>query len=236
MISKLNQGRGKFIIIEGGDASGKNTQAQLLLKHLQHHGFDIELISFPMYDTHFGSLVAQYLRGEFGSISEVPIEIPSLLYALDRYQIKNKLEDNLRNGKWFIADRYTQSNLAHQGAKLAGEEREKFLDWILAVERRLPQPDLVIYLHVPVEISKKLMDNREHKSYLSSKTSRDIHEQDTEYQKRVVEMYLELSKKFDNWVVIDCLGKSQDKLEPIEIIHQKILKSLENKLGMPKHH
>jgi dTMP kinase len=236
MKSELKDNRGKLIIIEGGDASGKNTQAKLLLKHLQRQGFDIELISFPLYDTPFGTLVAKYLRGEFGSMSEVPIEIPSLLYALDRYQVKNRLENTIQGGKWIIADRYTQSNLAHQGAKLAGDEREKFINWILAVERRLPQPDLVMYLHVPVEISKKLMESRAHKSYLSSETTHDIHEQDTEYQNRVVDMYLKLSNKHENWVVIDCLDKSGNKLESIEIIHHRLLKVLEEKLGVKKHH
>jgi len=109
--STENSDRGKFIVFEGGDGSGKQTQAKLLVKYLQREEKDVELLTFPQYDTPFGSLVAKYLRGEYGSLESVPPEIPSLLYALDRFQVKDELTTGLASGKWFVADRYTQSNL-----------------------------------------------------------------------------------------------------------------------------
>jgi dTMP kinase len=227
---------GKFIVIEGSDSAGKHTQAKLLVKHLQRQNIDTELISFPQYDTDFGKLVARYLRGEFGSLSEVPPEIPSLLYALDRYQAKGKLEEQLKDGKWLVADRYTQSNLAHQGAKLSGEAREKLLSWIEQVEQRLPQPDLVVYLHVPVELAQTLMKTRQHKSYLGQGEKQDIHEVDTVYQQRVVEMYLSLANNRDNWAVIECVDSEKQKLLAIEVIHHRIAKALEQNLHIKSHH
>ncbi len=231
-----NSKPGKFIVIEGCDSSGKHTQATLLVKHLARTGIDIEQLSFPQYNTPIGESIASYLRGEYGSLNNVTIEIPSLLYALDRYQVKRQIESGLATGKWFVADRYTQSNLAHQGAKLDGQRRIEFINWLDTVESRLPIPDLIVYLHVPVAITKLLMDKRKQKTYLEPKKNKDIHEQDINYQQRVVEMYIDLSKNRDNWVVLDCVNELTKDLESIEIIHHKLAKIIEERFGLKKHH
>jgi dTMP kinase len=231
-----NQQPGKFIVIEGSDSSGKHTQATLMTKHLKRSGIDIEQLSFPQYDTPFGELVAKYLRGEYGTLDNVTIEIPCLLYALDRYQVKDSIQNGLCSGKWYLADRYSQSNLAHQSAKLEGQKRQELIAWIDGLESRLPQPDIVVYLNVPVEITMELMANRKHKSYMDKEKNRDIHEQDSDYQKRVIEIYLELAAKRDNWVVIDCYDPKKNKIDSIEIIHHRIAKVIEQKLGVPSHH
>jgi dTMP kinase len=223
---------GKFIVIEGGDSSGKHTQAQLLFKHFKSKQIEVEFLSFPQYDSPFGELVAKYLRGEYGTMSELPPEIPCLLYALDRFQVKDKLEKGLSAGNWYIADRYTQSNFGHQGAKLAGAERKKLIAWIEALESRLPQPDLVIYLHVPVSVSQQLMSNREHKSYLDEETVKDMHELDPEYQQRVVETYLELAESRQDWVVISCVNPKSNELRSIDDIHQEVVDNVINKLDV----
>ena len=90
--------RGKFVVIEGGDSAGKHTQAKLLVKHISQKKSKTELLSFPQYDTPFGELVAKYLRGEYGSLAEVPPEIPCLLYALDRYQKSDYIKTGLASG------------------------------------------------------------------------------------------------------------------------------------------
>jgi dTMP kinase len=233
---KDNQQRGKFLVIEGSDSSGKHTQATLMTKHLQRSGIDIEQLSFPQYNTPFGELVAKYLRGEFGTLDSVTVEIPCLLYALDRFQIKESIQTGLQNGRWYLADRYSQSNLAHQSAKLEGSHRQELIAWIDSLESRLPQPDLVIYLNVPVEITMELMAKRKHKSYMGKEKTKDIHEQDIDYQKRVIETYLELAAARDNWVVIDCYDPKKNKIDSIEIIHHRIAKVVEQKLGVPSHH
>lgn len=228
--NSISQTEGKFIVIEGGDSAGKHTQAELLFKHFRSKQIDVEFLSFPQYETPFGKLVAKYLRGEYGTMANLPPEIPCLLYALDRFQIKSKLSYGLTAGKWYIADRYTQSNFGHQGAKLTGEERKELISWIESVESRLPQPDLVIYLHVPVEISQQLMKTREHKSYLADDKPQDIHELDIEYQQRVIDTYLELAAEAESWVVISCVDSEKNELLSIDDIHQKIIDVVTDKL------
>jgi len=229
----INSSIGKFIVIEGGDSAGKHTQAKLLLKHITKSfpACEMELLSFPQYDTPFGELVAKYLRGEFGTLDHVPPEIACMLYALDRYQVKDKLKSDLEAGKWLIADRYTQSNFGHQGAKLDGDARNELIAWVEGLESRLPQPDLVLYLYVPAKVTQKLMEAREHKSYLASDKHQDIHEQDVTYQERVIETYIAIANSRTNWEVIDCVNKQTGELYSIEKIHRKIVQIVTQRLG-----
>ncbi|MCK5560086.1 MAG: deoxynucleoside kinase, partial [Thermoplasmata archaeon] len=120
----------------------------------------------------------------------------------------------------------------HQGAKFSGEERKRFIAWLERLESRLPQPDLVIYIHVPVEIAQELMQNRKHKKYLDADKNQDIHELDIDYQQRVVETYLELATARENWVVIDCTDKKENKLKTIQRIHQDIVIIVNERLGI----
>ncbi len=221
---------GKFIVLEGIDSAGKKTQAQLLEKYLSDDkSLKVKLLHFPQYDTTFGALVGKYLRGEYGKIDELPPEIPCMLYALDRYQFKDQLIDDLSNDIYYISDRFTQSNFGFQGAKLQDKARWEFILWIEQLESRLPQPDLVIYLHIPVEVSQKLMAARQDKEYLKG-AAQDIHEADLDFQKQVVETYLELAQDRNNWVVIDCV--SDNELRSIEDIQSELQKIVIENLGI----
>ena len=104
--------------------------------------------------------------------------------------------------KILIANRYTQSNMAFQGAKFEGEEMVEFANWIKQMESRLPQPDLVIFLDMPVEQTEMMIGGREDKEYIKGK-KKDIHEEDIEFQKKVRRTYLELAR-LENWKVIRC--------------------------------
>ena len=204
--------RGGFIVIEGADGRGKATQTKLLLGSFKRQGYRAELLSFPQYETHLGKLVSRYLSGEFGSMDALPTEIPTMLYAIDRYQEKLKINNDLNTGTWMVADRYTASNLAHQGAKLDGKERWEFIEWIELLEKRLPQPDLTIYLNVPVEIAHELIKKRQE--------NLDLHERDIPYQHRVVEVYSQLADR-KNWPRINCI--SGNEMRTREEIHKDIV-------------
>jgi len=201
---------GKFFAIEGSDGSGKHTQSKLLVESLQKEGSAVELFSFPRYNKVFGKLVRDYLRGKFGSPQHVPVEFASLLYSLDRYHAKPLLEKALSAGKIVVADRFTASNIAHQAAKLSGTTRQEFIEWLNAVEAKLPKPALTIYLDVPVDVSQKLMAGRGEK---------DLHESNVSYLKQVRVVYLELAKQ-ENWAKIDCTKDA--KMLSIEEVHEMV--------------
>jgi len=235
-ISQRRRSHGKLIVIDGTDGSGKATQAKLLIKYLKKRDLRFKYIDFPRYYSSFhGGVVGRYLKGEFGGLSKVNPYLVSLTYALDRLTAKEELENWLRGGNIVVANRYTSSNMAHQTARVKAKEREKFLRWLAEMEykvHRLPKEDLVIFLHVPVEIGQKLVDKKGKRGYVGG-SRRDIQEKSLEHLKKAEKMYLYLTKKFNHWVKIECLDK-QGKLYSLQRIHQKITDVLCQKGIVPK--
>ncbi|MGH9702977.1 MAG: dTMP kinase, partial [Candidatus Acidiferrales bacterium] len=105
---------GKFIAIEGIDGSGKRTQLDLLDAELSRRGIAHVRVSFPRYESFFGSMVGQFLNGEFGTLDKVDPHFSALLYASDRLEAKPELMGHLQSGAVVLSDRYIGSNLAHQ--------------------------------------------------------------------------------------------------------------------------
>lgn len=202
--------KGRLIVFEGIDGSGKATQAKLLLASLKKQGYKTEYIDFPRYhDSFHGKVVGRYLTGEFGKLTEVNPYLASLAYALDRLTAKDELKRFLAQGKIVIANRYVSSNMAYQAARLKKSQRKAFLRWLSEMEYKvhaLPKEDLVIFLHLPVEVGQKLVDKR---------GERDLYEANLAYLKEVEKMYLALGRGRD-WVKIECVsraGKLKTKAE-----------------------
>ena len=110
--------RGKLVVLEGIDGSGKRTQLDMLARAMQARGIAHATIGFPRYEGFFGRMAARYLNGEFGTLADVDPHFSALLYAGDRFENKKLLENYLTAGKLVLADRYIASNLAHQGARV----------------------------------------------------------------------------------------------------------------------
>ena len=200
--------KGKLIVIDGGDGSGKTTQAQLLVEHLKKQGLPVKYVDFPQYYHSFhGKTVAKFLRGEFGSLDEVSPYLASLAYALDRATMRREMEDFLGKGGYIVANRYATSSLAHQGAKFSDKnEREEFLKWLYELEykvHRIPKENVVIYLHVPWQIGLELTKKRGEQKYLKGKA--DIAEKDKKHRVASEKMYLELTKKYRHWKMVECV-------------------------------
>lgn len=223
--------KGKFIVLEGTDGSGKATQLKLLVDFLKNRGHKVKQADFPQYyTTFFGKLVGRFLKGEFGGISEVSPYLASLTYAGDRFQAREKIENWLKQEKIVVANRYTGSNMAHQAAKLSPSEKIKFVRFIEEMEYKIfkiPREDIVIFLYVPVKIGRKLVDKKKKRPYLDGK-KRDIHEADHSHQKKASEMYLFLAKKYRYWVKINCCDR-QGSLRKPEEIHELILTVLKER-------
>lgn len=219
--------RGKLIVIDGGDGSGKNTQAKLLTKRLKQKGIEVGLYSFPRYQkSFFGELVARYLRGEFGKLDQIPPYLAALAYADDRAQVREEIEQYLSRGAIVICDRYTTSSMAHLSANLSPAKRKEFINWIDELEYRqhkMPRPDKVIYLYLPWQQAERLIKKGAKTRRYSKKA--DIHEKSNRHRIEAEKIYLKFVKKHQNWEKIDCL--ENNKLLPIATIEEKIDKSLE---------
>jgi len=217
--------RGKLIVFEGTDSSGKHTQAKLLEKRLLNQGKKIELSGFPTYQkTMLGELVSRYLKGDFGSKEDTGPEIATLFFVIDRYQFKDIFRKKLDEGTTIILDRYIASNI-FQAAHAEGEERFKIWEWAKTVQSRLPQPDVTIFLDMPPKVSEKLFAAREIKNALVGK-SKDILEADLAYQEKVRKLYLEIARK-EGWIIIDCCKEGM--LRKPEDIHEEVYEKLKER-------
>lgn len=230
-VQQQKRQRGKLIVIDGTDGSGKATQCQLLLDYLKKAGYRTKYIDFPRYYSSFhGGMVGRYLKGEFGGLDEVNPYLASLTYALDRLTARDDMDAWLRNGDLVVTNRYTTSNMAFQTVRVKPEEREIFLRWLIEMEykvHKLPKEEIVIFLHLPAEIGARLAGGKGKRDYLGGQEI-DINETDLEYLKEAEKMYLSLGERFSHWVKIECQDKN-GKLLPPERVHERIVGILEER-------
>lgn len=219
---------GKLIVVEGTDCSGKATQTELLVKSLIEKEKKAIRLTFPMYDTPTGKILGGPVLGNPNISScwfdegyaSVDAKVTSLYFAADRKYNIDKVREYLNQGYYVILDRYTSSNMAHQGSKIENkDDRFYFYQWIDKLEYwllELPKADLTIFLHVPSWLSYQLKKNRE---------VLDEAETNEEHLKRSEEAYVELSELY-HWTVIECEDKEKKEIRTIESIHQEILSAI----------
>lgn len=120
--------KGRLIVIEGTDGSGKSTQFARLCQRAEAAGIPFQRLVFPQYQEESSALVRMYLGGEFGKHPEdVNAYAASSFYAVDRYASWKKVWQRwYERGGLVLTDRYTTSNAVHQGSKLPDEERAPF--------------------------------------------------------------------------------------------------------------
>ena len=221
--------KGRLIVLEGTDGSGKSTQFAKLCQRVQAEGIAFRRLVFPQYQEESSALLRMYLRGEFGKRPEdVNAYAASSFYAVDRYASWKKVwqQDYLAGGL-MLADRYTTSNAVHQSSKVPEGERPAFFQWLFDFEYHrlgLPEPDLVFYLDMPTERAAELLRRREGETH----TTGDIHEVDTAYLAQCRRVALRAAE-LCGWVRISCVdGAGAIRTE--EEIHEEIWTKIQSVL------
>ena len=211
---------GKLIVFEGTDGSGKATQTALLCRELESRGVPFRKLEFPRYKEESSALLRLYLSGAFGTDpADVNAYAAATFFSVDRYaSFKQDWGGWYRQGGLVIADRYTTSNAVHQTSKLPPQERQAFLDWLFDFEYRklgLPEPDRVLYLDVPTELSEQMMRRREQLTH----TTADIHDQDEAYLRACRENAKKVAERC-SWQRIGC--SKDGAMRTVEDIHEEI--------------
>ncbi|HRJ06417.1 MAG TPA: hypothetical protein PK096_02660 [Candidatus Saccharibacteria bacterium] len=216
---------GLFIAIEGGDGSGKATHAKLLADYLREQGYQVHESDFPRYGEPSAYYVERYLNGDYGGPDDVPAELGSLPYAIDRFAAKDEIIEHLKKEKGIvISNRYVASNLAHQGAKI-GEQglRKVFYERTKTTEYDIlgiPKPDLNIVLIMPSEHAQANVDKKEARGYTSLK--RDIHEADAGHLDKAKANFEELCAMYSSeFTAISCTDNA-GSMRPIDQIQAEI--------------
>lgn len=212
--------RGKLIVIDGLDGSGKSTQAQLLWERLKELPGGAELISYPDYEKPSSTLVRMYLNGEFSeNADDVNAYAASTFYAADRYAGYMQHWGPLyRQGKTILASRYVSSNAIHQMVKLPRAEWDAFLAWLADYEYEkleLPRPDLVLFLDMPRIVADRLILSR----YGGDESKKDIHERNRAYLEKC-EQSAQYAAQKKGWHVIPCSDGTNPL--PVDTIAEQI--------------
>jgi dTMP kinase len=220
-----------LVAIEGIDGSGKGTQAQRLVSALQCSGLRACLLSFPRYrETAFGRRVGEFLNGRFGALREVHPLLVSLLFAGDRFESRPVLREAIAANDVVILDRYVASNVAHQTARVEGDERRELRAWIEQLEfglYELPQPGLVILFDLEVHQAQQLIARKARRSYTNR--SADLHEADGRYLERVRQVYLQLAADDPAWQTIAVFRN--DQVRPADEIGAEVESTVRAVLG-----
>ena len=222
--------KGKLIVFEGIDGSGKSTQYRLLCEELEARGVAFRKLVFPQYEEESSALIRMYLRGDFGSRpTDVNAYAASAFFAVDRYaSYKKSWGEWYEGGGLIVTDRYATSNAVHQASKLPEEEREPFFRWLADFEYGklgLPAPDLVLLLDVTTEAAAAQRAVRE----AATGTDADIHERDLAYLEQCRGASLAAAGAY-GWRVVDCMEKG--KMRSVEDIRAEIRAAVLTELGL----
>ena len=202
--------RGKLIVLEGTDGSGKSTQTELTKKYLEDNNLSFTYYHFPMYGhNQFSDVIARFLRGEFGEADEVDPLFVANIYAMDRFRFLPTLDQDLEENDVVLLDRYVYSNIAYQCAKFEDpDEIQRMKEWIFEFEfgfLSLPYPDLNIFFDVPMGVTRKRLETQREggdREYLQGK--QDVHEVSIEFQGKVRDNYIMSMLAGTNCKIIQC--------------------------------
>lgn len=225
--------RGKLIVVEGTDCSGKETQTNLLLTNLHNDNIKVEKFSFPNYQSPTGKIIGgPYLGKSYicdgwfpEGAPKVDPKVAALYYAADRKYNIYKIKFLLENSVNVILDRYVYSNMAHQGGKIKdSNERFAMYDWLDKLEfslLELPEADIKVFLHLPVEQATKLRMGREE--------ALDENEKDINHLKDAERAYIEIANKY-NFKTIEC--NIENNIRTIEDIQDELYNFIKEEINI----
>jgi len=145
-----NSGRGRFIVFEGIDGSGKTTASKSLVDSLRASGLDAEWTCEPT-GTWTGDAVRKGSKEARSPATE------ALLYAADRSEHAAWIDETVSKGAWVVCDRYLGSSLAYQGAVLGGA-----LEWLKSINGPIAiEPDVTFLMRLEPEEAMRRMSGRE---------------------------------------------------------------------------
>ena len=205
-IQMSSSNNAKFITFEGIDGCGKSTQAKLLLEYMNKSGVETILVREPG-GTNISESIREILlhssSGQMGDRTE------SLLMTASRAQLTQEvIIPNMDQGKFVIADRYSDSTLAYQGGG-----RNLDIEWLIKLNNYATftlLPDITFFVDIRSEEALRRLDSNKDR----------IEGEGIEFQARVRKTYHELAERFnDRYVILDGYGEIDD-------IHQKVLNEM----------
>lgn len=223
--------KGRFIVIEGIDSSGKNTQFKLLKKRLKKEVKKLKVVEFPRYyDSIWGEMLSDFMNGRYGRFKDIHPKMAMLMYMLDEYTWGRDIGEKwLNKGYWILSDRFFTSNV-HQIAKYKTNRKKKFRDWLWKAgyqELGILKPDLVIFLDVNPTIARELLKNRKADKYLIGK-KKDIAERVFQHQVDSFNEYLFTVEHQKFWRKVRCTTAGE--IDKPDLIHERVWEVIKSQI------
>ncbi len=211
----------KIIAFEGIDGTGKTVQLQRLYERLTASGrLRVKTLSFPMYDTFFGSECGRLLSGSGGvRANEVDGKSMALWYALDRFEAFQTFDYS--DADVLLINRYLLSNAVYQSVRDRDLGKPDLLEFVIELEYehfKIPHADAHIVLDMKPENAYENVGKKGFRDYVGDQP--DIYEALPDIQKRARQKYMEYAKRMPGIHIIPCM--EQNKLKSIETIGQLI--------------
>ncbi|EGL81840.1 Thymidylate kinase [Caldalkalibacillus thermarum TA2.A1] len=208
---------GLFITFEGPDGAGKTTQLTLLAEALKASGYDVTVTREPG-----GTLISDRIRRIIldPDHQSMRAQTEVLLYAASRAQhVLEKIKPALAQGKIVLCDRFVDASIAYQGYGLGvGEEQVRMINQF-ATQGLVPHKTFL--LDIAAEEGRRRLAERKQAEFKQGLDR--IEQKDLAYHERVRRGFLRLAEQEDRIVLIDAS-------QPVEVIHQQILREVRSLL------
>jgi len=190
--------RGKFITFEGGEGTGKSTQAAMLGARLESYGLAVQLTREPG-----GSPGAEIIRHVLltGAAKPLGADVEAMLFAAARDDhVQCTILPALRSGKWVVCDRFADSTRVYQG--ILGQVDQKLINVLERVSVGELAPDLTVILDLPVQVGLERAKLRRGPAQADR-----FEGEGADFHERLREAYLAIAtREPDRCVVIDAIA------------------------------
>jgi len=190
--------RGKFITFEGGEGTGKSTQAAMLGARLESYGLAVQLTREPG-----GSPGAEIIRHVLltGAAKPLGADVEAMLFAAARDDhVQCTILPALRSGKWVVCDRFADSTRVYQG--ILGQVDQKLINVLERVSVGELGPDLTVILDLPVQVGLERAKLRRGPAQADR-----FEGEGADFHERLREAYLAIAtREPDRCVVIDAIA------------------------------
>jgi dTMP kinase len=207
--------RGKFITFEGGEGTGKSTQAAMLAQRLETYGLAVQLTREPG-----GSPGAEIIRHVLltGAAKPLGADVEAMLFAAARDDhVQCTILPALRSGKWVVCDRFADSTRVYQG--ILGQVDQKLINVLERVSVGELSPDLTVILDLPVQVGLERAKQRR-----GSARADRFEGEGVEFHQKLRDAYLDIAAhEPDRCVVIDTTASK-------DIVADAIWHSVESRL------
>ncbi|MBN2377895.1 MAG: dTMP kinase [Sedimentisphaerales bacterium] len=197
--------KGKFIVLDGPDGSGKSTQIELLARTVREKGVKTLVLRDPG-GTVIGEEIRQILLNP--THEKMSVRCETLLYMASRAELFSQCIEPALEKEWCVlCDRWISSTYAYQA--VAGDDGKEFVLELAETALQRTWPDRTIIIDVPTEISRRRLGDSLDRMEAKSES----------FHRKVRDAFLELAKGRSDFEVIDGTGS-------IEQIHKQVIEAL----------